>query len=367
VASRVGGIFGMDGTMNRLRIVALGIVGIIFVLTSSSARAADLRSDLRFWLTADSLSGHQDGEGVSEWKDLSGNGLDVEMPTPELQPVFKTNVLNGRPSVYFGGRNVLARESVPGSALVSTRSVTFYIVLRQIGVNHWYGCDAPFSWGDNPSRMVLHATLNGTIYFQHGWADHCVPSWSPPPTWKDRFHLLEVFRSEGTFECVVDGIQLDRTDGVCKETGPDLFEVSQIDIGEDPFSNYPYGYFFLGDICEILIYSRALGASERELVTAYLQSKWFGASLPSSVPDIDGDGITDAFDNCPTNANPDQADSDSDGIGDACVFSIPPPRLLHVHSHPVAKLPLPGPTRKSTTTSTSIETAPPPQTSSGAT
>ena len=34
--------------------------------------------------------------------------------------------------------------------------------------------------------------------------------------------------------------------------------------------------------------------------------------------DLDGDGITDGSDNCPGDANPDQADYDSDGLGDAC-------------------------------------------------
>jgi hypothetical protein len=39
---------------------------------------------------------------------------------------------------------------------------------------------------------------------------------------------------------------------------------------------------------------------------------------PETPPDGDADGVADATDNCPLTANPDQTDSDFDGIGDAC-------------------------------------------------
>ncbi len=50
----------------------------------------------------------------------------------------------------------------------------------------------------------------------------------------------------------------------------------------------------------------------------WLMSGLTACGSSSSGPDSDGDGIRDSVDNCPAVANPDQADSDSDGIGDAC-------------------------------------------------
>ena len=44
-----------------------------------------------------------------------------------------------------------------------------------------------------------------------------------------------------------------------------------------------------------------------------LAVEFFGVRL-----ERDGDGVPDAADNCPGTANPDQADADSDGTGDAC-------------------------------------------------
>ena len=47
------------------------------------------------------------------------------------------------------------------------------------------------------------------------------------------------------------------------------------------------------------------------------------ATTPS--PDGDGDGVPEAADNCPGVPNPNQADSDGNGVGDACMPPLPPP------------------------------------------
>jgi len=44
----------------------------------------------------------------------------------------------------------------------------------------------------------------------------------------------------------------------------------------------------------------------------------FGYATSVTLPDSDFDGVTNDYDNCPDNSNPNQEDKDGDGIGDVC-------------------------------------------------
>lgn len=58
--------------------------------------------------------------------------------------------------------------------------------------------------------------------------------------------------------------------------------------------------------------------------TTYSQTWSFTAS---EAPDEDRDGVEDGRDNCPTVANPDQRDTNRNGIGDACEPDRVPPKV----------------------------------------
>jgi hypothetical protein len=66
------------------------------------------------------------------------------------------------------------------------------------------------------------------------------------------------------------------------------------------------------------VYTVTLTVTDSDTQTA-VDSTTATIEPAGNVPtDTDGDGVPDAEDNCPADANPDQVDTDSDGLGDAC-------------------------------------------------
>lgn len=89
-------------------------------------------------------------------------------------------------------------------------------------------------------------------------------------------------------------------------------ETERLTIGAQFTPGEPSKYFN-GFIDEIFISSPAL--SDQEIQDIYSANS---AGL-CKIEDADSDGVPDDTDNCPTVSNPDQADSNNDGFGDACV------------------------------------------------
>ena len=83
----------------------------------------------------------------------------------------------------------------------------------------------------------------------------------------------------------------------------------------DASANDRFGWSVAVSGCTIFSVADGFGASDVRALYIYTAT---GSGYCGFAADADGDGITDDFDVCPNVSDPSQADTDGDGVGDAC-------------------------------------------------
>jgi hypothetical protein len=243
---------------------------------STSFQPTDL-SGLKLWLDANDLDTlwqdssqttavSANNDPVGAWEDKSGNNHDVSQATSGKRPTYKTGIQNGLPIIRFDGTNDTLSRTITGNAILATNAATIYLAMLQDGtkdINIILAWDAP----DNANRFRLFAAFSDDkLYFDHGNSSSGGRiSVAQPAGWNDVFHLVELFRDgTTTAEIIVDGTTL---------------VSSNMSDGLDTSGSYNFqivldGGYFKGDLAEIVIYNRALTATERGQVESYLSDKW---------------------------------------------------------------------------------------------
>jgi hypothetical protein len=123
------------------------------------------------------------------------------------------------------------------------------------------------------------------------------------------------FNKDGFEDIIVTSSGCSERLVVWKGTGDGIFEDYSDSEPDQPFS-YQFGDMSVRDFNED-------GRVDVAIADTATSGGYGGLSIvlnASSVgqEDIDGDGVSDTSDNCPTAYNPDQVDWDGDGAGDAC-------------------------------------------------
>lgn len=184
------------------------------------------------------------------------------------------------------------------------------------GVDAWYEFDRPFDlvstgrgwWGGDSSTMAYwgndHQILwgkegNGTILFVGAFETF---SWTVPhPEAWHQFTIGISGLADLTLDTDGDGIP-DAEDNCTT-----VANSNQLDGDGDG----------VGDACDATFNPDADTDGD-----GWSNSEENQNGTSPTNPDTDGDGVKDSLDNCPVNANADQADSNNDGVGDVC--SAPP-------------------------------------------
>lgn len=219
-------------------------------------------SGLQLWLDAttglfDATSGGSavttDGSAVARWEDQSGNGRHATQSTLNNRPLLKTSVKNSKNVLRFDGSN--DGMTITPYALGSSPSYSVFVVIYQNNnnsldvwleggnLNPYLSCGA-----GSPSNGFRHYdgsnTFDVTKTTVNVWA---ISNYSQSTT-------VRQFYFNG--DAVASGTS---------STRAATFEY----IGR---SNN--GFYWDGDIAELLIYNSYLSSSNRESVRDYLNTKW---------------------------------------------------------------------------------------------
>lgn len=211
------------------------------------------------WFKADALA-LSDGASVASWTDSAASPQPVAQATGGNQPIFKTNIVAGKPVVRFDGVN-----DVLSGGKAWTQGFTVLAVVRQAATGGNYPIvGSPLGGNqvriDTTSKLVTIITNSATM------AQGTVAI-SNPTT---QFHVLSASSPSSAgirnVKLVVDGASETIASGGTNTTAGQAMCVGANDPVGSPFFN--------GDIAEIVRYDAELSDADRRSVEAYLAAKY---------------------------------------------------------------------------------------------
>lgn len=205
------------------------------------------------WLKADEITNKSDDDPISTWSDIG----EVTQTNPSNQPTYKTNILNGKPTVQF--RSEYQQTLTTNTNFPAPVSVIY--VVRQTSMDQY---DSRMLSGMNNNWLLGYWTLRDytgwrqNAYFE-GWVtceEGCVPT-------DTNWHVYTAIETGVVSSAYEDGVLIaSNSNGI---TGPNGLSLG----GTTNFVEYSSG-----DIAELIVYNRAVKEDERKSIECYLNKKY---------------------------------------------------------------------------------------------
>lgn len=202
-----------------------------------------------------------DGSEVNIWLDKSGRGNHAEQSDSEHQPSYLRNGLNDKPVLCFDGNDCLTNPIVNDW---SGENWTVFATasLDQDSSDSWRGIIGNRFGSGKANWWTLGTKNNGASYLEFSPGRGVETSFVP----KTRSVMVySVVKRAATFHFFING------------TKAGSFQAENVG---GPTNQLRIGQWFVteqgwdGNVAEIIVYGRNLGAPEREDVEAYLSDKW---------------------------------------------------------------------------------------------
>lgn len=247
--------------------VAVAAAGTELVARSSDPSAGVPRKGLALWLRADQ-GVTQNGGAVVTWADRSGNNRHAVQRKPSQQPAFVPGAIRGLPAVGFDGVDDFLAFSCPVTGLPG---MTVFMVAsageERTGGAYRAG-NAALYWRElEDHATVLLAPFPNSVRFGFGTGQpFAVVPYQRTDSLGRQYSLTTALKNGAEQVLFVNGRECLRL-GDRRPLIARCEDVGQLGRGEGD-TYYP------GEIAELLVYARALGAGDRQAVEQYLLGKY---------------------------------------------------------------------------------------------
>jgi len=215
-------------------------------------------SGLIVWLDASQISGLNNNDPVTTWTDLSGNGNNATQATGSQKPTYKTSELNGRPVVLFDGVDDKLATAAFSSALAQPASIYTVVSWTVTGATF----QDPIDGIASGQRMVIAFEVATQKFIM--FAGSAV-TFGGVASAGASFHLLNAIYNGASSSGFINGVN---QPGLSSNPGTE--GITGVLLGDAPLG----GQAFSGRIAEVLVYSGAHSATQRQSIESYLNSKW---------------------------------------------------------------------------------------------
>lgn len=221
---------------------------------------------LKLWLPADRISGLVDGDPVTTWADLSGQGNHATQGTGAAKPLYKVGIANGRPGVLFDGVDDFMSLTAGAATAMLTGDHTVFAVVKWVT----FGSDGRIvtvANGTASTRFSLRhltgpvwnlAWTTGAAGFNASFSAGDIPSAIVP-------QVVECVQSGANISGLLNG-----TTGVSNTNAGTEAAAAQ-SMGANGSGAASFGNLYL---MEFITYSAGLSAADRARVRRYLGARW---------------------------------------------------------------------------------------------
>lgn len=226
-------------------------------------------SGLQYWFDTSQLTGFSNNDPVPQMTDFSGNARHfVAGTSPNTQGVFKTNQLNGLPSLRFthdGNATTQTNTTYIGPNFLGTYTeAELFVVLKAAADPASSNLKGSYAAFGTDFNITHYPFTDGTVYDDFG--SNVRKNTGNPSTNLATFNLYNVTTKANSWVSRINGTQFysTTTNTVAWNSAPQFGGNANTDgdAGLD------------GDIVEVILFNRGLNSSERGNIRNYISDKY---------------------------------------------------------------------------------------------